>query len=270
VRPSWKSYGTQTQGSASWPKKPRRDEALPLDAEDLWIVDPSCGSLNYVQGIPYFRRVNALATHAAPIRVGAVFDRAATRCSARDVSSHSKLNGATIGVQQNLSRYEASKKPGVALNWPARPGALRSGHADRRDHVAAGPGAERLGSPALFRTVQCSRRPHARHWALELKTGTSPRGLIRTPRRRPQSRRSWSIVVCFRGRLIASNSISPRLDPALPAARPGGPKSPADEPRRQSRALERRDCDEAEKVDGGWRFRRAPPVREGAAVCQRG
>src|ERR1041384_8168721 len=30
------------------------DEPLPLDAEHLWIVDPICGSLNYVQGIPYF------------------------------------------------------------------------------------------------------------------------------------------------------------------------------------------------------------------------
>src|SRR4051794_11122968 len=30
------------------------DAPLPLDAEHLWIVDPICGSMNFVQGVPYF------------------------------------------------------------------------------------------------------------------------------------------------------------------------------------------------------------------------
>src|SRR6185369_10410306 len=30
------------------------DAPLPVDAPNLWIVDPICGSLNFVQGIPYF------------------------------------------------------------------------------------------------------------------------------------------------------------------------------------------------------------------------
>src|SRR5438128_2327976 len=49
------------------------DEAVPLEAEYLWIVDPICGSLNYVQGIPYFGVSIALRAHGA-IRVGAVYD----------------------------------------------------------------------------------------------------------------------------------------------------------------------------------------------------
>jgi len=49
------------------------DEPLPLDAEHLWIVDPICGSLNYVQGIPYFAVSIALRTQGA-LRVGAVYD----------------------------------------------------------------------------------------------------------------------------------------------------------------------------------------------------
>jgi fructose-1,6-bisphosphatase/inositol monophosphatase family enzyme len=49
------------------------DEPVPLDAEYLWIVDPICGSLNYVQGIPYFGVSIALRTHGA-IRAGAVYD----------------------------------------------------------------------------------------------------------------------------------------------------------------------------------------------------
>src|ERR687883_653286 len=49
------------------------DEPVPLDAEYLWIVDPICGSLNYVQGIPYFAVSIALRTRGA-IRVGVVYD----------------------------------------------------------------------------------------------------------------------------------------------------------------------------------------------------
>src|SRR5437588_3170348 len=49
------------------------DEPVPLDAGYLWIVDPICGSLNYVQGIPYFAVSIALRT-AGAIRVGAVDD----------------------------------------------------------------------------------------------------------------------------------------------------------------------------------------------------
>ena len=49
------------------------DEPLPVDAESLWIVDPICGSLNYVQGIPYFGVSIALRAQGA-IRVAAVYD----------------------------------------------------------------------------------------------------------------------------------------------------------------------------------------------------
>ncbi len=41
---------------------------FPLDSANLWIVDPICGSLNYVQGIPYFGVSIALRAQGA-IRV---------------------------------------------------------------------------------------------------------------------------------------------------------------------------------------------------------
>ena len=75
------------------------DEAVPLDAEYLWIVDPICGSLNYVQGIPYFGVSIALRT-AGAIRVGAVYDPCRDEMFAATLSSHSTLNGETIAVQQ--------------------------------------------------------------------------------------------------------------------------------------------------------------------------
>src|ERR687886_2388134 len=62
------------------------DEAVPLDAEYLWIIDPICGSLNYVQGIPYFGVSIALRTQGA-IRVGAVYDPCRDEMFAAGLSS---------------------------------------------------------------------------------------------------------------------------------------------------------------------------------------
>ena len=73
------------------------DEPLPLDAEHLWIVDPICGSLNYVQGIPYFGVSIALRT-AGAIRVGVVCDPCRDELFAATLSSHSTLNGSTIAA----------------------------------------------------------------------------------------------------------------------------------------------------------------------------
>ena len=41
-------------GSAVLAEEGPDDAPVPVDAEQLWIVDPICGSLNHVQGIPWF------------------------------------------------------------------------------------------------------------------------------------------------------------------------------------------------------------------------
>src|SRR5206468_7365955 len=38
------------------------DDPVPVDAPELWIIDQICGSLNFVQGIPYF--AVSVALHA--------------------------------------------------------------------------------------------------------------------------------------------------------------------------------------------------------------
>src|SRR3977135_2317907 len=93
------------------------DEALPLDAEHLWIVDPICGSLNYVQGIPYFGVSIALRT-AGALRGGAVDDPCRDEMFAATLSSHSTLNGATIGVQQISEGFNAFEQAWVGTDWP--------------------------------------------------------------------------------------------------------------------------------------------------------
>src|SRR5687767_423271 len=49
------------------------DAPIPVDAPNLWIIDPICGSLNFVQGIPYFAISVALRSEGN-IAVGVVYD----------------------------------------------------------------------------------------------------------------------------------------------------------------------------------------------------
>ena len=143
------------------------DEAVPLDAEYLWIIDPICGSLNYVQGIPYFGVSIALRANGA-IRVGAVYDPCRDEMFAASLSSHSTLNGNTIGVQQISEGYDAFEKAWVGTDWPHEQDKL-----DRAMEIATIMSRQvislsAMGSPALgLCNVACGRM-HA-YWALDLK-----------------------------------------------------------------------------------------------------
>jgi myo-inositol-1(or 4)-monophosphatase len=143
------------------------DEPLPLDAEHLWIVDPICGSLNYVQGIPYFGVSVALRT-AGAIRVGAVYDPCRDEMFAATLSSRSTLNGESITVQQISEGYDAFEKAWVGTDWPH--------DQDKQDHAAQIMSImarqvivlNAMGSPALGLCNVASGRMHA-YWALDLK-----------------------------------------------------------------------------------------------------
>ena len=143
------------------------DEAVPLDAEYLWIVDPICGSLNYVQGIPYFGVSIALRTRGS-IRVGAVYDPSRDEMFAASLTSHATLNGQTIGVQQISEGYDAFEKAWVGTDWPHQQDRF-----DQAMEVAAIMARQvislsAMGSPALgLCNVACGRL-HA-YWALDLK-----------------------------------------------------------------------------------------------------
>jgi myo-inositol-1(or 4)-monophosphatase len=143
------------------------DEAVPLEAEYLWIVDPICGSLNYVQGMPYFGVSIALRAHGA-IRVGAVYDPCRDEMFAASLSSHSTLNGNTIGVQQISEGYDAFEKAWVGTDWPHEQQKL-----DQAMEIATIMSRQvislsAMGSPALgLCNVACGRM-HA-YWALDLK-----------------------------------------------------------------------------------------------------
>jgi myo-inositol-1(or 4)-monophosphatase len=143
------------------------DEPVPLDAEYLWIVDPICGSLNYVQGIPYFAVSIALRGHGA-IRVGAVFDPCRDEMFTATLSGNATLNGQPAQVQQIAEGYEAFEKSWVGLDWPRDKDKLNL--AMQIANVMSGQviAMPVMGSPALGICNVAVGRLHA-YWALELQ-----------------------------------------------------------------------------------------------------
>jgi myo-inositol-1(or 4)-monophosphatase len=143
------------------------DEAIPLDAEDLWIVDPICGSLNYVQGVPVFAVSIALRSGGA-IRLGVVYDPCRDELFAASLSSPTTLNGATISVQQISEGYDAFEKAWIGTDWPhdleRLDQALKITSIMARQVITL----NAYGSPALGLCYVACGRLHA-YWALDLK-----------------------------------------------------------------------------------------------------
>jgi myo-inositol-1(or 4)-monophosphatase len=157
----------ETPGFGILAEEGPEDEPLPLDAEQLWIVDPICGSLNYVQGIPYFGVSIALRSGGA-LRVGVVYDPLRDELFAASLSSPATLNGQVINVQQISEGYEAFEKAWVGTDWPHQheklAQALQIAGVMANQVIALGA----MGSPALGICNVAVGRWHA-YWALDLK-----------------------------------------------------------------------------------------------------
>jgi myo-inositol-1(or 4)-monophosphatase len=142
------------------------DSPLPLDAPDLWIVDPICGSLNFIQGIPYFGISVALRS-AGNICLGVVYDPSRDELFAATTEAPATLNGQTIVVQQISEGIEAWSGAIVGTDWP------HSG--ERRDQTRLIVGlmlnqvgeCNLMGSPALGICNVAAGRQHA-YWHLDL------------------------------------------------------------------------------------------------------
>jgi myo-inositol-1(or 4)-monophosphatase len=143
------------------------DEPVPLDAEYLWIVDPICGSINYVQGIPYFAVSIALRAQGA-IRVGVVYDPCRDEMFSATLSGGSLLNGAPVTVQQIAEGYEAFEKSWIGFDWPRDKVKLDQALQIAQVMASQVVCMNAMGSPALGLCNVAVGRTHA-YWALELK-----------------------------------------------------------------------------------------------------
>lgn len=143
------------------------DAPLPVDAPHLWIIDPVCGSLNFVQGIPYFAISVALRSQGT-IRVGVVYDPCRDELFEATDETPASLNGRKIAVQQISEGVEAWNSAVVGTDWP------HSGERREQARLILGLMADQvtecnlMGSPALGFCNIAAGRLHA-YWHLDLK-----------------------------------------------------------------------------------------------------
>jgi len=143
------------------------DEVIPVEAEHLWIVDPICGSLNFVQGIPFFAVSIALRSRGA-IRIGVVYDPCRDELFSATTDGPAMRNGDVIFVQQISEGLEAMAKAVIGTDWP-HSGEKRE-LAGRMLPLFAEQVVEcnTMGSPALGLCYVAAGRLHA-YWHLDLK-----------------------------------------------------------------------------------------------------
>ena len=142
------------------------DAPLPLDAEHLWIVDPICGNLNFVQGIPYFGVSVALRSEGR-IRAGVLYDPCHDELFEAATGASATLNGKKIAVQQITEGAEAWESAIVGTDWPHS--GTRRQQARRIVEVMTGQVTEcnLMGSPSLGIANVAAGRLHA-YWHLDL------------------------------------------------------------------------------------------------------
>lgn len=143
------------------------DAPVPVEADQLWIVDPICGSLNFVQGIPCFAISIALRSQGR-MRAAVVYDPCRDELFAATSDTSATLNGEKIGVQQISEGTEAWSAALVGTDWP-RHGAHRNQAklivGLMLDQVSE---CTLMGSPALGICYVAAGRLHA-YWHLDLK-----------------------------------------------------------------------------------------------------
>lgn len=94
------------------------DERPAADAENLWIVDPIDGSLNFYQGIPFFAVCIGFREQGR-YKLGVVYDPCRDELFQAVRGQGAKLNGKPINVDQVSEGTEAFQRAFVAADWPS-------------------------------------------------------------------------------------------------------------------------------------------------------
>ncbi|HEY3062310.1 MAG TPA: inositol monophosphatase [Chloroflexota bacterium] len=100
------------------------DEVMPVDADPLWIVDPICGSLNYMHRDPSY--AVAVGYRADGVwQVGAVYEAERDDLYSAIDGRGAFLNGHAIVVEQFADGVEAFQRAVVGVDWPGEPDARK-------------------------------------------------------------------------------------------------------------------------------------------------
>jgi myo-inositol-1(or 4)-monophosphatase len=154
-------------GDAILSEEGPEDEPVAIDSERLWIVDPICGSLNFVMGIPFFAISLALRVNGN-LRVGVVYDPMRDEMFSAQVGQPATLNNQDINVRAVSLGPEFWEQAWVAADLPhdgpVLDEALRIYTITSRDvqhHLV-------LGSPALAICYVACGRLHA-YWNIDAR-----------------------------------------------------------------------------------------------------
>jgi myo-inositol-1(or 4)-monophosphatase len=153
------------------------DEPMPIGADPLWIVDPICGSLNYMHRDPgYTVSVGFLADGAW--QVGVVYEpEHETMYSAID-GRPARLNDRQIFVDQFADGVEAFQRAIVGIDWPGDMEARKEMLTVVGTLVPVVLSVRVIGSPALALCYVAAGRLHG-YSALDLRPwDVAPAGVI--------------------------------------------------------------------------------------------
>lgn len=143
------------------------DEVMPVDADPLWIVDPVCGSLNYMHRDPSY--AVAIGYRADGIwQVGVVYEAERDHLYSGIDGRGAVLNGHTIVVDQFADGAEAFQRAVVGVDWPGDPDARKEMLTIVGTLVPIVLTVRVIGSPALALCYVASGRLHG-YSALDLR-----------------------------------------------------------------------------------------------------
>ena len=143
------------------------DEEMPVGADPLWIVDPICGSLNYMTRDPnYTVSVGFLADGAW--QVGVVYEPERDAMYTAIEGRGAWLDGRRIVVDQFADGVEAFQRAAVGIDWPGDMNARKEMLTIVGTIVPAVQSVRIIGSPALGLCYVAAGRLHG-YSALDLR-----------------------------------------------------------------------------------------------------
>jgi myo-inositol-1(or 4)-monophosphatase len=153
------------------------DEEMPVGADPLWIVDPICGSLNYMHRDPgYAVSVGFLADGAW--QVGVVYEAERDAMFSAIDGRPARLNDRDIVVDQFADGVEAFQRAVVGVDWPGDMEARKEMLTVVGTLVPVVLSVRVIGSPALGLCYVAAGRLHG-YSALDLRPwDVAPAGVI--------------------------------------------------------------------------------------------
>jgi myo-inositol-1(or 4)-monophosphatase len=153
------------------------DEAMPVGADPLWIVDPICGSLNYMHGDPAYA-VGIGYLQDGAWKIGVVYEPERDALYTGVDGRGAFLNDKRIVVAQFADGAEAWQAAAVAVDWPGDAQMRREMLSVITTILPVVTSVRVIGSPALALCYVACGRLHG-YSALDLRPwDVAPAGVI--------------------------------------------------------------------------------------------